>query len=239
MSVTSDVVFEPRIGWFMRLLGARDREPQRPWWRTTWGEVSLKRGWAVALCLFEEGFSLHLHLFRINAFIRLPFLARWRREPAEVVESWGLTYCPSDGATLHCSWGDRTRVFFMPWADWRQVAHDVLRADGTWAPFVGSWERDKEPDGRFVDEMPYRYTCEDGITQRVLARFYVERRVRSLRRLPFVRRTTYAIAVEFSDEVGDRAGSWKGGCVGCGYDLKPGETPRECLKRMERERRFR
>lgn len=30
----------------------------------------------------------------------------------------------------------------------------------------------------------------------------------------------------------------KGGCTGCGYDIKPGETPLECLQRMERERKF-
>jgi hypothetical protein len=50
-----------------------------------------------------------------------------------------------------------------------------------------------------------------------------------------VRRT---IGVEFSDEVGERTGSWKGGTVGCGYDLLPKETPLACLRRMEKERKF-
>jgi hypothetical protein len=46
------------------------------------------------------------------------------------------------------------------------------------------------------------------------------------------------ISVEFDQEVGRKKGSWKGGTVGCGYDLLPNETPYECLKRMENERDF-
>jgi hypothetical protein len=44
--------------------------------------------------------------------------------------------------------------------------------------------------------------------------------------------------VVFSAEVGERSGSWKGGCIGCGYDLLPDELPEECLRRMERDRKF-
>lgn len=46
------------------------------------------------------------------------------------------------------------------------------------------------------------------------------------------------IEIVFSDEVGSRKGSWKGGCIGCSYTLKEGETPMECIKRMEKERSF-
>lgn len=46
------------------------------------------------------------------------------------------------------------------------------------------------------------------------------------------------INVEFDGEVGERTGSWKGGCTGCSYSMKPNETPVECLRRMERERKF-
>ena len=46
------------------------------------------------------------------------------------------------------------------------------------------------------------------------------------------------IEIEFDKEVGKKKGSWKGGCIGCSYDLKPGETAEECLKRMGKEREF-
>lgn len=39
-------------------------------------------------------------------------------------------------------------------------------------------------------------------------------------------------------EVGESTGGWKGGTLGCGYEMKPGETPLETLRRMECERKF-
>lgn len=51
----------------------------------------------------------------------------------------------------------------------------------------------------------------------------------------YVRRT---IDIHFSKEVGKRKGSWKGGTLGCGYTLLPNEEPVDCLKRMEKERKF-
>jgi hypothetical protein len=48
----------------------------------------------------------------------------------------------------------------------------------------------------------------------------------------------YLQYIEFNDEVGERTGSWKGGTLGCGYNLLPNETPLECLRRMEKERKF-
>lgn len=55
--------------------------------------------------------------------------------------------------------------------------------------------------------------------------------------LPF-KRVSRSIDVEFNAEVGERTGSWKGGCLGCGYEMKPGETPLQALRRMEKERAF-
>ena len=46
------------------------------------------------------------------------------------------------------------------------------------------------------------------------------------------------MSVNFSDEVGERSGSWKGGTLGCGYDLLKNETMEQCLRRMEKERKF-
>ena len=46
------------------------------------------------------------------------------------------------------------------------------------------------------------------------------------------------IEIEFDGEVGKDKGSWKGGCTGCSYTLLPNETPEECIRRMEKERKF-
>jgi hypothetical protein len=44
--------------------------------------------------------------------------------------------------------------------------------------------------------------------------------------------------VKFDDEVGERSGSWKGGTIGCSYEMLPNETPEQTLRRMEKEREF-
>ena len=48
----------------------------------------------------------------------------------------------------------------------------------------------------------------------------------------------HSIGVSFDGEVGEETGSWKGGCVGCGYEMLPGEVPLDTLRRMERDRKF-
>ncbi len=137
--------------------------------------------------------------------------------------------------------GRHVRVIYAPWRNWRHISHEVRRADGSWVPFVGSWEDGKEPDGRQEETYPYRYLLTSGELQERTATIHAERRIwrlSLLRRTRRFQRVRYSIDVAFSGEVGERSGSWKGGTLGCGYDLNPGETPRECLRRMERDRRF-
>lgn len=239
----SAVVIPERMPAFLKAMGGRWKDG-RGSYRMRWGELSLlKRGCAAELCLFDTDYgpgrySLHLHLFWISAYINLRFLDRWAYEPDEMMEAWGFSLHPGDMG-LHLHWGAHTKIITMPWRDWEQVSHDVRRSDGSWAPYVGSW-RDEEPDGREILTYPYRYVLRSAEVQNRTATIYVERRIRKLkwlRALPFGR-TSYAISVDFDGEVGERSGSWKGGCTGCGYELRENETPLECLRRMERERKF-
>lgn len=243
------VVYENGIPFLVRLLGCRFRDSRRSF-RMKWGELSIRPGWACQICLFGDGphFSLNLHLLRIQVFVTLGFLNRFAFEPHEMMEAWGAS-C-SDGS-IHFHWRRHTKIWTFPWCDWMQVGHDVRRPDGSWAPFVGSWEcarplddgtfrPGKEPDLRHLESYPYRYMLRSGEVQQRTATIYVERRIRRLRWLRALPmgKTSHAISVEFNDEVGERTGSWKGGTIGCGWELRPNETPRECLSRMESERKF-
>lgn len=252
----SSVVIEDRLPAIIRLLGGKFRDGKRQY-RMKWGELGVgHRGYAFDLINFgdEDGWSLHVHALWINAFIKLPLPEREVRcEDFSPSMSWGFSGGPEFG--LHIHRGCKTKVITMPWRDWVQTDHDVRRDDGSWVPFVGSWEEKgreirredgtvvvegKEPDGRQYETHPYRYVLRSGEVQNVTATISVERRrrkLRWLRWLPFAR-TTHAIDVSFDGEVGERSGSWKGGCVGCGYTLRPDETPRECLYRMQEERKF-
>lgn len=247
----SSPAYTQTIPWPLRLIGASFPD-SRTSWRMKWGELSLRKGLSLELCMFsgdygDEGrFSLKIHAIFFCVFINLPFLARYGHHPEDMMESWG--FGTFDNA-LSFHWGRYRKTFTWPWSDWRQVAHEVRRPDGSWVPFVGSWEErqtddgpGKEPDGRHLEQYPYFYLCNNGDRQEVVATISVERRTRRLRWLRWPRlleRTIYAIDVQFSNEVGDARGSWKGGAVGCGYELQPDETPYQCLRRMQKERRFR
>jgi hypothetical protein len=103
----------------------------------------------------------------------------------------------------------------MPW-EWRHREHEVLGVPET---------------------HPYRYTLRSGEVQERTATIKPERRLWTRPWFPW-KREVCSIDIEFSDEVGERSGSWKGGVLGCGFDMQPGERAVDTLCRMERERRF-
>lgn len=147
-------------------------------------------------------------------------------------------------------WGRKTHHFSMPWTlEWYRTS--VLRKDGEWEHELQPtrlgqrnkrfWDDEKWKDVFWQETYPYTYVLKRGEIQEVLATVKVEEREWRRKWLKFtplfnlVRRT---ISINFSDEVGERRGSWKGGTLGCGWDLKKGETPLIALRRMEIERKF-
>jgi hypothetical protein len=106
--------------------------------------------------------------------------------------------------------------------------------------YYGCWDKDKKPnDGRLFWHSPYRYVLDNGDVQETKATICVKRRAWYRKCFPFIRKTRQYIDVEFHDEVGSGTGSWKGGTIGCSYEMKKDEHPLTCLRRMETERRFR
>ena len=121
----------------------------------------------------------------------------------------------------------------------------------SWVPFVGSWEVGrpsplnggvtKEPDGREELQYPYRYVRKNGEVQERIATVYVERRAwrpKCFKWTSLFERVRQSISIDFNEEVGEETGSWKGGCTGCGWEMLPGETALEALRRMESVRKF-
>jgi hypothetical protein len=98
----------------------------------------------------------------------------------------------------------------------------------------------KHREHRFLSEPethPYTYQLRSGVVQDRKATINVETRRWTRFWFPAVR-TSKTINVKFNDEVGERSGSWKGGTIGCGYEMLPSESALETLRRMERERKF-
>lgn len=205
-------------------------------YRGRFGEFTPKFGLALAYCRFEEHDSLHILPGFGNFFLYLP----WGREPIDgMMDSWGFTFLWD---SLYLNWGTTSKFIDFPWK-WQWVRTTTWDSEGK------SYE-EADLNGKYGDDRlnflkapaaSYTYVLESGKVQKRTARYYVEEREwrwKWFRWLPWPRLIRKTIAIEFSDEVGERTGSWKGGCIGCGYNLLPGETPLACLRRMERERKF-
>lgn len=241
----------------MRIMGGLS---YRAWRLSRIVEWSWRPGLALQLCLFSDDdgaggrVSLNVRMLVAQVFLRLPF--RWRK-PDELMEAWGFCWpWDADGtSTIHFRWGPRSKLVFLPWhPTWMRTSY--LLPDGQ------TWIHELRPRYRvervadslgghgfsLIRDIPkwerkyhYRYVLRSGVVQDVTATVRVEERERRWRWftwLAWPRGVQRSIAVDFSGEVGERTGSWKGGTIGCGYTLLPNETPLGCLRRMERERKF-
>lgn len=141
--------------------------------------------------------------------------------------------------------GKKVKKISMPY-ELIWVRTSSLRKDGTWEHEMKGGERkhfyeDKWKKILWSETYPYVYTLKRGKIQYRKATVKVEEREWRWRWFQWTtlfslkRRT---IAVDFNDEVGERTGSWKGGCTGCGYNMNDGELPEQTLRRMEKERKF-
>ncbi len=211
-------------------------------------EISWKRWGAAFNFIFDHDaeygspWMLHLHFLLLNLFIHFPFAFRPASKKEAYMREWqqfGFSLCDD---AVHFHWNERIKIWNLPWFSSVHQRHEVRRADGSWVPFVGSWEQGKEPDGREEFTFPYTYRLRSGELQNRNATVYVYRRAwrpKGFTWTGLFEKQRQCIDVAFDDEVGERSGSWKGGCVGCSYEMLPGETPETTLRRMERERTFR
>lgn len=155
--------------------------------------------------------------------IKVCFSFPWSRVVPDEYQCSGPTYgfiFFEDG--LHLHWGkakgkqsDPFKLIQMPWG-WRHQERKSLT--------------DKETH-------PYRYFLKSGEVQERTATIYAFTQRWTRPWIPW-KLVVNSIDINFSEEVGERSGSWKGGCTGCSYDMRPGEKPVDTLKRMERERKF-
>ena len=221
---------------WMRRLGVFDWSPGSI--RADRFELSwLRRSQLVAtleVCKFHEHWSFNFGIWPWQIFIRLPF--RVVERPKDMMESWGAMLHAYNG---HFHWGAATKIIYWPW-DWTH--HKTEMWDGEkWVPDIPRYSWPEDDELAEVVRLPYRYVLRSGEVQEVEASAMAMRRElrwRWLPWLPFPRSIDASIKVEFSEEIGEGVGGWKGGCLGCGYTLRRDETIDECLKRMERNRRF-
>lgn len=188
---------------------------------------------------------LHVHLLVIGIWLNIPgrkmppIIEKGHRRYGEN-RAWGFTAYFTDHGALHLHWNTRTKVVWWPW-DWTHMRTEARRADGSWVPYVGSWERDREPDGKEILTFDYTYVQRDGEVQNRIATVSVQRmfhRRRWMKWTAIGEKCWQYIDFSFNDEVGSETGSWKGGVMGSSETMLPGETAEQTFRRMERDRRF-
>lgn len=230
----------------------------------TSGEPGLWRGWlkdgqSVELSWQRRGWAfgagVHIHSNDDDMGDRLLFLKFWRGTAVIPLGIVPHPWPPFDGPQwsayasrefgLTVNWGMRRWSLDWPFFTLMTRAWEYELDDGTWwsvdrADELRGEEWEARPRAK-TETHPYTYTLRSGHVQSVTATIHRERFTLSRKWfgwLPWLDKRLNTIDVRFSDEVGERAGSWKGGCIGCGYDMRPGETPLDTLRRMERERKF-
>jgi hypothetical protein len=185
-----------------------------------------------------------------DIYLKLP----WNTGKTDESENpeWGVYFFSVNGEIPTHIWirrgKKRSKCIYFPWAlDWYRTSlmlnngkfiNDIKGSKKRLSFYEDKW---KDPQVVFIETHPYKYILKNGKVQERLATIRVEemewRRYYTMF-TPLFNRVRRSIDVKFSDEVGERTGSWKGGCVGCGYTMLPNETPLECLRRMEKERKF-
>lgn len=218
---------------------AKERGMWRGWLKNgqsvelTWG----RRGW-------EFGGGVHVHSDEDDRPSRMLFFKFWRFTaiiplgfgPGEIdmndEPQWSVYANSEFGLLLH--WARHRASFDWPWT-WHTLAYQKMMVNGAWCSVSDN------DDSTYFESYPYTYTLRSGEVQHRIAKVSKRRHVltwRAFKALGWPRWIKESIDIEFDGEVGERSGSWKGGCIGCSYSQLPTETIGATLRRMERERKF-
>ena len=156
----------------------------------------------------------------------------------------------SDGS-LHVHYGEQTnewpgaksKVFFYPWREHRQIRHSLYDLKGQhfadlpeWGGLGNrsGWEVKSAIEAACPVEL-FEFADFDG--ERIVATCRIEerewRRGKGLFRLFYLgrNRVKRSLDLSFSAEVGSRKGSWKGGTVGHSITMLPGERHEVAFRR--------
>lgn len=236
------------INIFLRLLGA---------WRINKSSIDFKWGYfapsiGFKLILHRGGYFDQQYAFSFcfiwgEFHIKLPFKTRFGegcnlpKYGIAIHDNtlWLYTGGKYDEKLGQCTMNDQWVAWHLPFFNYEFNGHWIIDREGKYV-FMGkgmnSWDF-KKTDAK-IGTHPYTYTLKNGTMQNRTAIISQEKRQWHRKWFPFLKMEKVSIDVEFNDEVGERIESWKGGTIGCGYDMHPGETPLDTLRRMEKERVF-
>jgi len=226
-------------------------------WYVGWHDWKFEITYAE--CGYEEGNGeLHISMFGWHSVFKFPWKSKRFPDGDCDAPQWGIaihnnTFWIYKGGNGNWGGGSKWWTWDIPFFTKEHVRHDVQcdfsdddhEKDLRMVPYdnlVGNYDKNYTPlkENKLVYKYHYNYLDKyDG--EVIPCTFWVEEREWRPKWLTWTgmfKTVNRYIEIEFDKEVGKQKGSWKGGCVGCGYDLLPGEHPIECIRRMELEREF-
>lgn len=192
---------------------------------------------------FDNRPRINLDLFIFNLTIIIPIRNKWTDECDS--PKWGIsihnnTFWIYRGGKGNMGGGNKWWTWNIPFITKEWVRTSILLKDGTWEHETKGNRKDFYEDKWKEKQQYWEYNYTDKYDGEVIpTKIYVDEREWRPKWLKFASvfaKTRRTIDVHFSKECGKRKGSWKGGTIGCGYELLKNETPLECLMRMEKER---
>lgn len=241
---------------FYLLKEKRDDEYDQDAWYVGWHDWQFELTYEE--CGYEEGNGeLHISLLGWHSVFKMPWKSK--RFPYGDCDApqWGIaihnnTFWIYKGGDGNWGGGSKWWTWDLPFFTSEHIRHQVecnLGDDRVKSlVMVDSDKIEKQQGDKYIPlkEHPlvnkYHYDYKDSYDGSIVpCTYWVEEREWRRKWLKWTklgRTVNRYIEIEFDGEVGKGKGSWKGGCVGCSYNLLPGETPEECIKRMERERKF-
>lgn len=207
-------------------------------------------GWhfdiSYELCgYFDARHRINIDLIFFSWTIILPIWSKYSDEcssPKYGIAIHNNTVWIYYGGKGNMNGGTKWWTWSIPFITKEWVRTSILLKDGTWEHEVRGNKKDFFNDEWKTKQMSCNYDYTDSYDGEIIpTTIYVDERewrpkwLKWTKLFSKIRRT---IDIHFSKECGKRKGSWKGGTTGCGYGLLPNEKPLDCLKRMEKERKF-
>ncbi len=194
---------------------------------------------------FDNRPRINIDLIFFSLTIILPFRNKWTDECDS--PKWGVaihnnTLWIYKGGKGNMGGGTKWWTWNIPFITKDWVRTSILLKGDTWEHEYRGSKKDFYDAHWKEKQAVWTYDYTDSYDGEIIpTTIYVEEREWRPKWLKWTKifaTTRRSIDIHFSKECGKKKGSWKGGTLGCSYTLLPNESPLDCLKRMEKERKF-
>lgn len=249
-----DWKFAKKVGKCFYLLGKKkceDNYTGREWY-VGWPDWKFEITYQE--CGYEEGNGeLHISLLGWHSVFKMPWKSKRFPDGDCDAPIWGIMIHDSTlwlhyGGNGNMNGGGKFKSWDLPFFTMECVRHQVECDLGDGKYTLVDYDKLQKLNDKYIplkdNELvhKYHYNYVDNYDGSIVpCTYWIEEREwrrKWFKWCDWFKIVNRYIEIEFDGEVGRDKGSWKGGCTGCSYTLLPNETPEECIRRMEKERKF-